>query len=247
MHDLAWARHRDEGHAHEALDAGQGDHQDIAGAKAATDQTPEYEADRAPDTQDGGEEYQGQGKPSVEERERIDHKPSIVGLRVVVVKAVRAPVAPAFVRRVLVAATAEPAVGAALARRAGATEVTVRITGDRELRRLNRQFLGDDRVTDVLSFPSEDLPSGDLPSADLPRGGLPSAYLGDLALSWPAVRRQAQAFGHGAEAEAALLTVHGFLHLLGWDHETLADEREMTRLTLACLARSDVHPVAGRL
>lgn len=242
MHDLAWARHRDEGHAHEALDAGQADHQDIAGAKAATDLTPDYEADRAPDTQDGGEEYQSQGKPSVEERERIDHKPSIVGLRVVVVKAVRAPVAPAFVRRVLVAATAEPAVAAALARRAGATELTVRITGDRELRRLNRQFLGDDRVTDVLSFPSENLPSASLPSASLP-----SAYLGDLALSWPSVRRQAEAFGHGAEAEAALLAVHGFLHLLGWDHETLADEREMTRLTLACLARSDVHPAAGRL
>jgi len=156
---------------------------------------------------------------------------------VVVVKAVRAPVAPAFVRRVLVAAAAEPAVAAVLAGTGGAAEITVRITGDRELRRLNRQFLGDDRVTDVLSFPSVDLLSGDPPSA----------YLGDLALSWPAVGRQAEAFGHEAEVEAALLAVHGLLHLLGWDHETPAGEREMTRLTLACLARSDVHPALGRL
>ena len=155
----------------------------------------------------------------------------------VVVKAVRAPVATAFLRRVLVAAAAEPEVAAALAPAGYAAEVAVRITGDRELRRLNRRFLGEDQVTDVLSFPSGDLPSGDSTGA----------YLGDLALSWPAVRRQAEAFGHSPEAEAALLAVHGFLHLLGWDHDTAAGEREMTRLTRACLARSGVHPAAGRL
>jgi probable rRNA maturation factor len=156
---------------------------------------------------------------------------------VVVVKAVRAPVGPAFLRRVLVAAAAEPEVAAALAPAGHAAELAVRITGDRELRRLNRQFLGEDQVTDVLSFPSGDLLSGDSTGA----------HLGDLALSWPAVGRQAEAFGHSPETEAALLAVHGFLHLLGWDHATPAGEREMTRLTLACLARSDVHPAAGRL
>ena len=112
------------------------------------------------------------------------------------------------------------------------TEVTVRVTGDRELRRLNRQFRGEDHATDVLSFPSGDLASG---------------YLGDLAMSWPAVRRQAEAFGHPPETEAALLVVHGFLHLLGWDHATPREEREMRRLTLACLARAGLQPAAGRL
>jgi len=237
VHELAWLHHRDEYHPHEALDGGQGDHEEIAGAEARTHPAPKQEAGRAPDTEGGGEEYEGESEPSVEDCKRIDHKRSIVRLQVVVVKAVKARLAPAFVRRVLVAATAEPAVAAALAPAGGSVELTVRITGDRELRRLNRQFLGDDRVTDVLSFPSGVLPGGDRPVA----------YLGDLALSWPAVARQAEAFGHGAEPEAALLAVHGFLHLLGWDHDTPAGEQEMTRLTLACLARSDVYPAAGRL
>jgi probable rRNA maturation factor len=151
------------------------------------------------------------------------------GGRVEVVKAVRAPLAPAFLRSVLRAALAESEVAAALAGRR--PELTVRVTGDRELRRLNREFLGEDRATDVLSFPSGD--AGD--------------YLGDLALSWPAVLRQADAFGHPPEVEAALLAVHGLLHLLGWDHAAPADEREMTRLTLACLARSGLRPAPGRL
>ncbi|HLH70097.1 MAG TPA: rRNA maturation RNase YbeY [Candidatus Dormibacteraeota bacterium] len=147
-----------------------------------------------------------------------------------VVKAVPAPIPPAWVRRVLTEALNEGVVAARLPRRE--VGLTVRITGDRELRRLNRRFLGDDHPTDVLSFPSGDLSSG---------------YLGDLALSWPAVVRQAAAFGHAAEVEMALLAVHGLLHLLGWDHATPEEEREMTRLTLACLARSGLCPADGRL
>jgi probable rRNA maturation factor len=153
-------------------------------------------------------------------------------VKVEVVKAVRGPLAPAFLRAVLEAAVEEPAVAAA-ARPAGtAAALTVRVTGDRELRRLNREFLGEDHATDVLSFPSGDLAGG---------------YLGDLALSWPAVGRQAEAFGHPPEVEAALLSVHGLLHLLGWDHATPPDELAMTRLTLACLARSGLRPAPGRL
>lgn len=150
-------------------------------------------------------------------------------LRVGVVKAVRAPLPPAFLRAVLAAAVVEPAVGARLP--AGEAELTVRVTGDRELRRLNRDFLGEDHPTDVLSFPS----------------GEAGGYLGDLALSWPAVIRQAAAFGHPAEVEAGLLVVHGLLHLLGWDHATPAEARKMTRLTVACLERSGLRAAAGRL
>lgn len=153
-------------------------------------------------------------------------------MRVEVVKAVRAPLAPPFLRAVLTAAVEEPAVALAARPAGAAPELTVRVTGDRELRRLNREFLGEDHATDVLSFPSGDLASG---------------YLGDLALSWPAVGRQAEAFGHPREVEAALLAVHGLLHLLGWDHATPPEEREMTRLTLACLARSGLTPAPGRL
>ncbi len=148
------------------------------------------------------------------------------------VKAVRAPLPPGLLRSVLRRAAAEPAVAAALAPAGTEPELTVRVTGDRELRRLNRQFLGEDHATDVLSFPSGDLGGG---------------YLGDVALSWPAVTRQAAAFGHPPEVEAALLVVHGLLHLLGWDHASPDEERAMTALTLACLARSGVRPAAGRL
>ena len=153
-------------------------------------------------------------------------------MKVAVVKAVRAPLAPAFLRGVLTAAIQESEVAAAAAPAGASPELTVRVTGDRELRRLNREFLGEDHPTDVLSFPSGDVASG---------------YLGDLALSWPAVGRQAEAFGHPPEVEAALLAVHGLLHLLGWDHASPTDEREMTRLTLACLARSSLRPATGRL
>jgi len=153
-------------------------------------------------------------------------------LRVEVVKAVRAPLAPAYLRAVLRAAAEEPAVAEAAAPAGAEPALTVRVTGDRELRRLNREFLGEDHATDVLSFPSGELSAG---------------YLGDLALAWPAVVRQAEAFGHGAEVEAALLAVHGLLHLLGWDHATPAEERAMTALTLACLARSALTPAPGRL
>ena len=146
------------------------------------------------------------------------------------VKAVRAPVAPGYLRGVLRAAAAEPAVAARLP--AAPAELTLRVTGDRELRRLNRDFLGEDHATDVLSFPSGDAGGG---------------YLGDLALSWPAVTRQAAAFGHPPEVDAALLAVHGLLHLLGWDHATPAEERDMVAVTLACLARSGLRPAAGRL
>lgn len=151
-------------------------------------------------------------------------------------KAVRAPLAPAFLRGVLASAAQEPAVAAVLRPALGSpgisAELTVRITGDREMRRLNSAFLAEDHTTDVLSFPSGDPASG---------------YLGDLALSWPAVLRQSAAYGHEPETEAAKLLVHGFLHLLGWDHATRDQEREMTELTLACLARAGVRPAASRL
>jgi probable rRNA maturation factor len=151
-------------------------------------------------------------------------------LEIRLVKAVRAPLPPRFLEEVLAEAAQEPALRERLGAH-GEREMTVRITGDRELRRLNREFLGEDEVTDVLSFPSGDS----------------AGYLGDLALSWPAVVRQAEAFGHPVEVEAALLAIHGLLHLLGWDHALPAEAAEMDRLTQACLSRAGLPGVAGRL
>lgn len=153
-------------------------------------------------------------------------------LNVAVVKAVPAAIPPRFLRDVLTAAAAEPMVERRLAPAGERPALTVRLSGDRELRRLNRRFLGEDHATDVLSFPSGDMGSG---------------YLGDLALSWPAVIRQAADAGHSDQVEAALLVVHGLLHLLGWDHANPAEEAEMTALTLASLRRAGLAAGAGRL
>jgi rRNA maturation RNase YbeY len=148
-------------------------------------------------------------------------------IEVDVVKAVPAPVPAAYIRGVLARATAVPEIGARLP--ADATTVAVRIMGEAEMRRLNRTFAGDDHSTDVLSFAGS------------------GAHLGDVAVSWPAVVRQAKEFRQTQRAELALLCVHGLLHLLGWDHAVASEQKEMTRLTLAALAESGVKTAARRL
>jgi len=148
-------------------------------------------------------------------------------LTVEVVKAVRAPVQPAFIRSVLARAVSIPEVAARLP--AGPSTIAVRITEDRELRRLNRTYAGHDSTTDVLSFEG----SGE--------------HLGDLAVSWETVVRQAAEFAHPPLTELALLCVHGMLHLLGWDHAVSAERKEMVRLTLAALELSQLRLPAGRL
>jgi probable rRNA maturation factor len=140
---------------------------------------------------------------------------------------VRVPVAASFVRSVLVHAASIPEVAARLPE--GDATVAVRLTGDRELRRLNRDYAGKDSVTDVLSF------SGS------------GAHVGDLAISWPTVLRQSRTFAHEPETELALLSVHGLLHLLGWDHATASERREMNRLTRAALKLAGVRIATGRL
>ncbi len=148
-------------------------------------------------------------------------------LEVEVIKAVRAPVPALFVRRVLQRAASIPEVAARLPD--GAATVAVRLTGDRELRRLNRDYAGEDSVTDVLSFAG----SGE--------------HVGDLAISWPTAVRQSKVFGNDAETEVALLSVHGLLHLLGWDHAAAPERREMNRITRAALKLSGLSIDRGRL
>jgi probable rRNA maturation factor len=86
------------------------------------------------------------------------------------------------------------------------------ITGDAELRRLNRDFRKKDDVTDVLSFPAGEWGAG----------------LGDLAISLGRARAQAREFGHTVEQEIQILMLHGVLHLTGHDHEI--DGGKMARL-----------------
>ena len=99
--------------------------------------------------------------------------------------------------------------------------VSVLLTTDAELKRMNRTFRGKNKATDVLSFPAALIPG--LPS-DQQRGG-------DLAISLETATRQAEQFGHPLQQEVKILILHGLLHLSGLDHET--DSGEMAARELA--------------
>ncbi|MBM4412624.1 MAG: rRNA maturation RNase YbeY [Chloroflexi bacterium] len=100
----------------------------------------------------------------------------------------------------------------------GVIEVSVLVTTAEEIHRLNREYRHIDATTDVLSFADD----GDVAGFVLPPG-MPK-YLGDIAISWPHVLQQAHEFGHSQQRELAFLTVHGLLHLLGYDHERSPDD-----------------------
>lgn len=99
-------------------------------------------------------------------------------------------------------------------------EVSVWITDEAELHALNRQYRSKDSSTDVLSFGNDDDTSF-VTAPDQPR------YLGDLAISFPHVVRQAEEYGHSRQRELGYLLTHGLLHLLGYDHEAPEDAARM--------------------
>lgn len=101
-----------------------------------------------------------------------------------------------------------------------ACELAVVITDDEALRELNRRYRGVDAPTDVLAFPNET--RGPFVSAP----GFPR-YLGDVIISFPRAASQAVESGHPTEAELQLLTVHGVLHLLGYDDEAEEGRSQM--------------------
>lgn len=108
-------------------------------------------------------------------------------------------------------------------------EVSVLLTDNATIRELNRTWRGQDRPTDVLSFSQRE---GEEPPGEDPAG---AGLLGDIVVSVEQARLQAEAYGHSVRREVAFLTVHGFLHLLGYDHETPEDEAEMMGRTEAIL------------
>ena len=125
-------------------------------------------------------------------------------------------------------------VAAALTGRIREADLAIRLVGAREGRALNRHYRGKDYATNVLSFPAE-LTTG----VKLPKG-VRMPLLGDLVICAPVVAREAKEQGKSLGAHYAHLTVHGTLHLLGWDHE---DEREaecMEQLEREILAGLDI-------
>lgn len=117
-------------------------------------------------------------------------------------------------------------------------EVSLVLVDDQYIHQLNLQYRNIDAPTDVLSFALED----GLPAAAVP-GEEP--VLGDVVVSLPAARCQAADYGHDFRREVAFLTVHGVLHLLGYDHDTetgrqLMRAREEAALVNAGLTRGDI-------
>lgn len=95
-------------------------------------------------------------------------------------------------------------------------DLTIVLTDDAQLHELNRDYLGVDAPTDVLSFPADE---------EDPETGV--RYLGDILISIPRAKKQAKAAGHPLEAEVQLLVVHGALHLLGHDHAKVREKARM--------------------
>jgi metalloprotein, YbeY/UPF0054 family len=105
-------------------------------------------------------------------------------------------------------------------------DMTILLTDDAQLHELNREYLGVDAPTDVLSFPASETD---------PETGTP--YLGDILISISRATQQAQDAGHSVEAEVQLLVVHGTLHLLGHDHAEAEEKVRMWKAQAEVLAR----------
>ena len=103
----------------------------------------------------------------------------------------------------------------------GRVELTIAITGDDQVRALNRQYRSVDAPTDVLAFGQATAEARFAAAPDTP------AYLGDVVISYPRAETQATSGGHSAMDELVLLVVHGVLHLLGHDHATRGQKRKM--------------------
>ncbi|MCL1828154.1 MAG: rRNA maturation RNase YbeY [Oscillospiraceae bacterium] len=107
------------------------------------------------------------------------------------------------------------------------SEISVLFTDNAGIRRLNKEFRGEDKSTDVLSFPRFELKPGAFDTADCAKEqGSGRIALGDIAVSLDMVRSQAKQIGHGTQKELSYLIVHSVLHLLGYDH---TDEGEGKR------------------
>jgi probable rRNA maturation factor len=101
-------------------------------------------------------------------------------------------------------------------------QLSITLTDDAVIQRLNRQFRGVDAPTDVLSFGSGPVAGFVQPEVN--------TELGDIVISYPTALRQADAMGHPVIEELALLVTHGTLHLLGYDHADQDEQRTMWTL-----------------
>jgi probable rRNA maturation factor len=135
----------------------------------------------------------------------------------------------------IAASLIEKAANATLALMKARGDLTIVLGDDALVRELNRQYLGHDAATDVLSFPAEETD---------PETG--ARYLGDVILSVPQAALQARVAGHPVEAEVQLLLVHGILHLLGHDHANATDKARMWAVQSKALRRLGLQDIVIR-
>jgi probable rRNA maturation factor len=122
----------------------------------------------------------------------------------------------------------------------GDAELAVMLTDDSGIRTLNRNWRGQDNPTNVLSFPALQPPAGREPD-DAPR------MLGDIAIAYETTRREADDEQKPFDHHLSHLAVHGFLHLVGYDHETDNDAETMEALERTILAELGIpDPYADR-
>jgi probable rRNA maturation factor len=129
------------------------------------------------------------------------------------------------------------AIRAAASMAAASGELAVLLVDDRAIRALNRNWRGKDKATNVLAFPAAG-GRGRRPMA--PRRGGPVRPLGDVVIALETARREADAAQLPFNHHLAHLAVHGFLHLVGYDHTAEAEAEAMEALETAILARLDV-------
>ena len=103
------------------------------------------------------------------------------------------------------------------------SEVSITFVSNERIQEINREYRDKDKPTDVISFAMEELGEGEMEliGADMPR------VLGDIIISIPKAIEQAEEYGHSFLRELGFLAVHGFLYLLGYDHMTEEEEKEM--------------------
>lgn len=99
-------------------------------------------------------------------------------------------------------------------------ELSVTLTDDRHIQAINRQYRGIDRPTDVISFALNESEEPEIQDAEV-------NILGDIIISLERAAEQAAEYGHSYRREVAFLTVHGLLHLLGYDHMEEEERQEM--------------------
>ncbi|WP_242030839.1 MULTISPECIES: rRNA maturation RNase YbeY [unclassified Limnothrix] len=126
-------------------------------------------------------------------------------------------------------------------------ELSLRLTGDREIHQLNSEFRQVDRPTDVLAFAALEWEAPEVDFADLEEVddaelGDWAIELGDVVISVETAQRQATEAGHDLTTELAWLAAHGFLHLLGWDHPTEPELNQMLDRQTALLQAVGLTP-----